>query len=603
MTTSKSASATNGLKACASLIYQDPETEEETRYSRSISSKGVGEYQINGKGVTFSAYEAKLASIGVLLKGRNFLVFRGDVESTARKTDKEIAQWFEDISQSADLKTAYEESFTTMQDADAAARFASNKQKGFREKKKQLKTQKEEAERFDALVRNRSELHSEFFLWQLFHTKTDMEEKEDVLGDLKTELEETNETEETKGTELRGAKKEASTARRASAGLEKKRVKLAAELDRIQPSIIKSTEEIKNLKRKFGRETKALEKAMKEVELHDEKVMALENEIEEYGKTDAQLQDEYEQQKRSTGSSQEDVTLTEEQETEYEQVREAAAVASAKPRQALNVANTKLNNAQAKAATLSEESKELTTRKEDAAKQAEDLTNRKDKLQESITKTESDLKSAKAELVSVRKSAKKAEAKRKTIDAELEKIHHSLRDANDERRKNAHETRLLEAIAALKRYFPGVQGRLVDLCRPSQKRYNLAVTVAAGKDMDAIVVDTRQTAFDCIQHLRNNQIGSATFLPLDSLKIPDPATTERVRAQLDQDGRYRLACDVIICDDTMKQAVMYAVGNTVVCDNLDIARELCFQSSSRRGQGNNARHKAVTIGGAVISKA
>ena len=34
-------------------------------------------------------------------------------------------------------------------------------------------------------------------------------------------------------------------------------------------------------------------------------------------------------------------------------------------------------------------------------------------------------------------------------------------------------------------HFPGVKGRLVDLCRPSQSRYNLAVTVAGGKDMDA----------------------------------------------------------------------------------------------------------------------
>jgi hypothetical protein len=32
----------------------------------------------------------------------------------------------------------------------------------------------------------------------------------------------------------------------------------------------------------------------------------------------------------------------------------------------------------------------------------------------------------------------------------------------------------------------GVLGRLVDLCRPTQRRFNLAVTVAAGKDMDGI---------------------------------------------------------------------------------------------------------------------
>ena len=75
--------------------------------------------------------------------------------------------------------------------------------------------QKEEAENFDPLVKDRAGLHTEFFLWQLFHTRTDMEEKEDVLVDLRAELEETTGTEEAKGMELRRAKKEASASRRA----------------------------------------------------------------------------------------------------------------------------------------------------------------------------------------------------------------------------------------------------------------------------------------------------------------------------------------------------------------------------------------------------
>lgn len=33
----------------------------------------------------------------------------------------------------------------------------------------------------------------------------------------------------------------------------------------------------------------------------------------------------------------------------------------------------------------------------------------------------------------------------------------------------------------LKRMYPGVRGRLVDLCKPTQRKYNVAVTTAAGK--------------------------------------------------------------------------------------------------------------------------
>ncbi len=52
---------------------------------------------------------------------------------------------------------------------------------------------------------------------------------------------------------------------------------------------------------------------------------------------------------------------------------------------------------------------------------------------------------------------------------------------------------------------------------------------------------------------------------------------------------------------------MYSVGNTVVCEDLDCARELCFERSGGRRRGGEGgreeRIKAVTLGGAVISKA
>jgi structural maintenance of chromosome 1 len=136
------------------------------------------------------------------------------------------------------------------------------------------------------------------------------------------------------------------------------------------------------------------------------------------------------------------------------------------------------------------------------------------------------------------------------------------------------------------------------------KRYDMAVTVAGGKDMDAVVVDTKQTAFECIQYLRTNQIGTATFLPLDSLQVPNLSSTERIRSLINQDSRYRLAYDVIQCaDDSVKKAVLYAVGNTVVCEDLDSARNICFGHRNKNENNEDSRIKAVTLGGAVISKA
>lgn len=222
---------------------------------------------------------------------------------------------------------------------------------------------------------------------------------------------------------------------------------------------------------------------------------------------------------------------------------------------------------------------------------------------QSLEKTRSELKDAESSLSSLQKTAAEYQTKRHNIVTQLDAINNTLRQAKDDRRKDKEEERILNAIGALKRHFPGVKGRLVDLCRPSQQRYNLAVTVAGGKDMDAIVVDTKRTATDCIKYLRDQRIGTATFLPLDSIQVPSGESTERLRAMAEHDRRYRLAADVIrVSDESNRRAVLYAVGNTVICDSLDVAREICFRREDARG-GHGESIKAVTLRGAVISKA
>ena len=129
----------------------------------------------------------------------------------------------------------------------------------------------------------------------------------------------------------------------------------------------------------------------------------------------------------------------------------------------------------------------------------------------------------------------------------------------------------------------------------------MAVTVAGGKNMDAVVVDTKQTAFECIQYLREQRVGTAVFLPLDSLITPAPYSAERLRS-LESDSRYRLCSDVITCDDSIRKAVQYAVGNTVVCNDLAAARELCFGTKGAAARGDD-KVKAVTLTGGVISRA
>jgi structural maintenance of chromosome 1 len=42
---------------------------------------------------------------------------------------------------------------------------------------------------------------------------------------------------------------------------------------------------------------------------------------------------------------------------------------------------------------------------------------------------------------------------------------------------------------------------MVDLCKPIQRKYETAVSVILGRNIDAVVVDQEKTAIECIQVL------------------------------------------------------------------------------------------------------
>ena len=71
----------------------------------------------------------------------------------------------------------------------------------------------------------------------------------------------------------------------------------------------------------------------------------------------------------------------------------------------------------------------------------------------------------------------------------------------------------------LKTLFPGVLGRLVDLCQPVQKKYAIALTKVLGMHMDAIVVDKDKTGKDCIKYIKEmvSYLGYCTLTPFVSV--------------------------------------------------------------------------------------
>jgi len=57
--------------------------------------------------------------------------------------------------------------------------------------------------------------------------------------------------------------------------------------------------------------------------------------------------------------------------------------------------------------------------------------------------------------------------------------------------------------------------------------------------MEAVIVDDAKTAQECIQYMREQRVGVATFIPLDSIRVKPIA--ERLR-RLDRAARLAIDC-------------------------------------------------------------
>lgn len=199
------------------------------------------------------------------------------------------------------------------------------------------------------------------------------------------------------------------------------------------------------------------------------------------------------------------------------------------------------------------------------------------------------------DLLTVRGQLETAKKRHEDLGTELEEVKAQLQTHKDARKKSESDRRMESALEDMRRIFTGVRGRLSDLVQPSQRKYNTAVSVALGRHMDAVVVDTTATAFQCVGWLREHKVRPMLFIPLDSIVTPD--VDDKLSTFLSRAGAsspYRLIRDIIRFDPELEAAVHYAVGTAVLCDTLSDARELRY--------GKEIIVKCITLDGSVVGK-
>ncbi|MEE9237576.1 MAG: chromosome segregation protein SMC [Thermoplasmata archaeon] len=115
----------------------------------------------------------------------------------------------------------------------------------------------------------------------------------------------------------------------------------------------------------------------------------------------------------------------------------------------------------------------------------------------------------------------------------------------------------------------GIRGTVAELARV-EPEHEVALNVAAGARMQAIVVDDDAVASSAIEHLKSKKLGRAIFLPLNKMLPGRP----RGRALLAVKEAIGFAIDLVSFEDEYRNAFWYVFGATVVVKNLAHARRL-----------------------------
>ncbi len=133
----------------------------------------------------------------------------------------------------------------------------------------------------------------------------------------------------------------------------------------------------------------------------------------------------------------------------------------------------------------------------------------------------------------------------------------------------------------------GVHGVLANLISVDGK-YQTAIEMALGGALQNIVTDNEQNAKKLVEHLRANNLGRASFLPISSIK---GGKIERLKCNID--GYIGIASDLVKCDRRYENIVQNLLGRTVVVNDMDCGIQVA--------KANNYAFRIVTLKGDIIS--
>ena len=146
---------------------------------------------------------------------------------------------------------------------------------------------------------------------------------------------------------------------------------------------------------------------------------------------------------------------------------------------------------------------------------------------------------------------------------------------------------LLKDCENIKELGKGMHGVLANVIEVPEE-VQTAIEMCLGASLQNIVTDTEEDAKRLVEHMRKNNLGRGTFLPISSVR---GKKLEKIKGH--EKGLIGIASDLIKYDKKYEQIILNLLGRTVIVDNMETAVKVAKQ--------NSYAFRIITLEGDVIN--
>ena len=257
----------------------------------------------------------------------------------------------------------------------------------------------------------------------------------------------------------------------------------------------------------------------------------------------------------------------------------------------INAQNANINNIEKRDKQIDSEILNNISDKDRAKFDKEDIQKEYYEAQKSKTQVED-------ELSNVRKNKQEKENKIKEYDIKINNLtqelqlkqsrHKFLVETENEKEGYIRSVKsLLKDCQNIKELGKGMNGALAELIEVPDE-YQTAIEMTLGASLQNIVTENEQDAKRLIEHLRKNNLGRASFLPLTSVK---GKKLDNIKGK--SNGFIGIASDLINFNKKYEPIILSLLGRTVIVENMDTAIDLAKK--------NGYSFRIVTLEGDLIN--